>query len=80
MEKPEGYVEPVRKPRTEHRDGDRRGDFRGGDRRSDSRGGDRRYGDRRDGRREGGFHRDDFKPRGEHNASSEESTPTPNEE
>jgi polyribonucleotide nucleotidyltransferase len=49
IEKPEGYVEPVRRPRPE---GDRRDDRRGGDRR-DFRGGDRRddrRGDRRDDR------------------------------
>lgn len=49
LEKPEGYVEPVRRPRPE---GDRRDDRRGG---RDSRGGDR--GGRRDDR--GGFRRDD---------------------
>lgn len=56
LEKPEGYVEPVRRPRPE---GDRRDDRRGGDRR-DSRGGDRfrrddrgpRRDDRRDDRRD----------------------------
>ena len=41
MEKPEGWVEPERKPRPD------RGDRRGGDRR----GNDRRGGDRRDNRR-----------------------------
>lgn len=48
MEKPEGYVEPERKPRPSG-DRDRRDDRRGGDRR-DSRG-PRRDGDRRDDRR-----------------------------
>ena len=47
-EKPEGYVEPERKPRNnDRRDGDRRNN---GDRRDDRRGGDRRgNGDRRGG-------------------------------
>ena len=56
-EKPEGYVEPERRPRGERRD-DRRGgrdDRRGG--RDDRRGGDRRGGERRDDRR--GDRRDD---------------------
>ena len=49
-EKPEGYVEPERKPRPER--GERRdGDRKGGDRRDDRRGGDRRGNDRRDGDR-----------------------------
>jgi len=69
-EKPEGYVEPERRPRGDHgdrgprREGDRDGrrglSDRGGDRRgSDRRDGDRRDGDRRGSdrgpRREGGF-------------------------
>ena len=50
QEKPEGYVEPERRPRPER--GDRRDDRRG-DRRDDRRGGDRRGGERRyDDRRE----------------------------
>ncbi len=57
MEKPEGYVEPERRPRPS---GDRRDDRRGGDRR-DSRG-PRRDGDRRDDRR-GGDRRDNRGPR-----------------
>jgi len=56
MEKPEGYVEPERKPRPS---GDRRDDRRGGDRR-DGRG-PRRDGDRRDDRR--GDRRDNRGPR-----------------
>ena len=58
MEKPEGYVEPERKPRPSG-DRDRRDDRRGGDRR-DSRG-PRRDGDRRDDRR--GDRRDNRGPR-----------------
>lgn len=58
MEKPEGYVEPERKPRPSG-DRDRRDDRRGGDRR-DSRG-PRRDGDRRDDRR--GERRDNRGPR-----------------
>ena len=58
MEKPEGYVEPERKPRPSG-DWDRRDDRRGGDRR-DSRG-PRRDGDRRDDRR--GDRRDNRGPR-----------------
>ena len=58
MEKPEGYVEPERKPRPSG-DRDRRDDRRGGDRR-DSRG-SRRDGDRRDDRR--GDRRDNRGPR-----------------
>ena len=58
MEKPEGYVEPERKPRPSG-DRDRRDDRRGGDRR-DSRG-PRRDGDRRDDRR--GDRRDSRGPR-----------------
>ncbi len=58
MEKPEGYVEPERKPRASG-DRDRRDDRRGGDRR-DSRG-PRRDGDRRDDRR--GDRRDNRGPR-----------------
>lgn len=58
MEKPEGYVEPERKPRPSC-DRDRRDDRRGGDRR-DSRG-PRRDGDRRDDRR--GDRRDNRGPR-----------------
>lgn len=58
MEKPEGYVEPERKPRPSG-DRDRRDDRRGGDRR-DSRG-LRRDGDRRDDRR--GDRRDNRGPR-----------------
>ncbi len=58
IEKPEGYVEPERRPRPEGRGdrNDRRGgdrDRRGGDR--DRRGGDR---DRRNGERRGGEHND----------------------
>lgn len=60
MEKPEGYVEPERKPRPSG-DRDRRDDRRGGDRR-DSRG-PRRDGDRRDDRRDNrGPRRDAPKP------------------
>ena len=58
MEKPEGYVEPERRPRPSG-DRDRRDDRRGGDRR-DSRG-PRRDGDRRDDRR--GDRRDNRGPR-----------------
>ena len=58
MEKPEGYVEPERKPRPSG-DRDRRDDRRGGDRR-DSRG-PRRDGDHRDDRR--GDRRDNRGPR-----------------
>lgn len=58
MEKPEGYVEPERKPRPSG-DRDRRDDRRGGDRR-DGRG-PRRDGDRRDDRR--GDRRDNRGPR-----------------
>ena len=58
MEKPEGYVEPERKPRPSG-DRDRRDDRRGGDRR-DSRG-PHRDGDRRDDRR--GDRRDNRGPR-----------------
>ncbi len=48
LTKPEGYVEPERRPRRD-RDDRRGGDRRGGDRRSsDRRGGDRRDDDRRD--------------------------------
>ena len=51
-EKPEGYVEPERKPRGERREGgERRGERRDSDRRG---GNDRRGGDRRDGERRGG--------------------------
>ena len=61
MEKPEGYVEPERRPR-----GDRdRGPRRDGDRRDDRRGdrGPRRDGDRRDDRRgDRGPRRDDRRP------------------
>ncbi|MBN2263061.1 MAG: polyribonucleotide nucleotidyltransferase [Prolixibacteraceae bacterium] len=53
LPKPEGYVEPERKPRGEG--GDRRRDDRGGfDRRRDDRGGDRRRDDRGGDRRGGG--------------------------
>lgn len=55
IEKPEGYVEPVRRPRP---DGDRRDDRRGGDRR-DFRGGDRGGRDNRDSRYDRGPRRDD---------------------
>ena len=60
IEKPEGYVEPERKPRPER--GDRRDDRRGG--RDDRRGGrdDRRRDDRRGDR---GPRRDDRRPRNE---------------
>ena len=51
-EKPEGYVEPERRPRPER--GDRRDDRRGG--RDERRGGER--GDRRGERKERGEHRD----------------------
>ena len=56
QEKPEGYVEPERKPRQDRGDrkgGERRDDRRGGDRKN---GGERREGDRRNGgdRHEGG--------------------------
>ena len=61
MEKPEGYVEPERRPRPSG-DRDRRDDRRGGDRR-DGRG-PRRDGDRRDDRR-GGDRRDNRGPRHE---------------
>ena len=58
IEKPEGYVEPVRRPRPS---GDRNGNGRSGDRRSnnDRRSNDRRSGDRRSDNRE-------RKPREEH--------------
>ncbi|MCQ2118522.1 MAG: polyribonucleotide nucleotidyltransferase [Bacteroidales bacterium] len=71
-EKPEGYVEPERRPRGGDRDrkfdrNDRRGNDRGGDRRgNDRRGGDRferRGNDRRDGNRE----RKSFAPKFENN-------------
>ena len=52
QEKPEGYVEPERRPRPA---GDRRN---GGDHKDGNRGGDRRGGDRRDDRRNGGDRRD----------------------
>ena len=57
-EKPEGYVEPERKPRGDRGDrGPRReGDRRGGDRRDDRKGGERR-GERRDGERKPNFRR-----------------------
>ena len=58
MEKPEGYVEPERKPRPSG-DRDRRDDRRGGDRRDNR--GPRRDGDRRDDRR--GDRRDNRGPR-----------------
>ena len=63
IEKPEGYVEPERKPRPER--GDRRDDRRGG--RDDRRGGrdDRRRDDRRGDR---GPRRDDRRPRNEESA------------
>ncbi len=67
MEKPEGYVEPERRPRPS---GDRRDDRRGGDRR-DSRG-PRRDGDRRDDRRgDRGPRRDDRRPRYDQDAPKE---------
>ena len=59
QEKPEGYVEPERKPRGDRGDrkgGDRRDDRRGGDRRDDRRGNDRRddrRGDRKPQRHSG---------------------------
>ncbi|MCQ2161139.1 MAG: polyribonucleotide nucleotidyltransferase [Bacteroidales bacterium] len=55
-EKPEGYVEPERRPRGdrpergERRDDRRGGERRGGDRRDDRRGGERRDGERRERR------------------------------
>lgn len=58
MEKPEGYVEPERRPRPSG-DRDRRDDRRGGDRRDNR--GPRRDGDRRDDRR--GDRRDNRGPR-----------------
>jgi len=68
--KPEGYVEPERKPRSDRGDrrddrrgGDRRDDRRGGDRRDDRRGGDRHEG-RRDDRRDDRHRRDDRPRRG----------------
>ena len=67
IEKPEGYVEPERKPRPER--GDRRDDRRGG--RDDRRGGrdDRRRDDRRGDR---GPRRDDRRPRNEESAPAAE--------
>ncbi len=63
-DKPEGYVEPERRPRSndrrdDRRGGDRRDDRRGGDRRDDRRSGDRRErrDDRRDDRRGHSEHR-----------------------
>ena len=66
IEKPEGYVEPERKPRPER--GDRRDDRRGG--RDDRRGGrdDRRRDDRRGDR---GPRRDDRRPRNEEAPAAE---------
>ncbi len=62
IEKPEGYVEPERKPRPER--GDRRDDRRGG--RDDRRGGrDDRRGGRDDRRGDRGPRRDDRRPRNE---------------
>ena len=65
IEKPEGYVEPERKPRPER--GDRRDDRRGG--RDDRRGGrDDRRGGRDDRRGDRGPRRDDRRPRNEESA------------
>ena len=72
IEKPEGYVEPERKPRPER--GDRRDDRRGG--RDDRRGGrdDRRRDDRRGDR---GPRRDDRRPRNEESAPAAEAPEAP---
>lgn len=80
-DKPEGYVEPERRPRSndrrdDRRGGDRRDDRRGGDRRDDRRNGDRR--ERRDDRRGHSEHRsfgqrtNHFEENTENNGSKEE--------
>ncbi|MCQ2182397.1 MAG: polyribonucleotide nucleotidyltransferase [Bacteroidales bacterium] len=63
-DKPEGYVEPERKPR-----GDRGGDRRGNDRRNDHRGGDR------GGERRGGDRRPNDRPR--HSSGPRSDVPAP---
>lgn len=76
-EKPEGYVEPERKPRGDR--GDRGGERRGGDRRGDRRDGDRR--EHRDGDRRDSNHRErrDDRPR-RGGFSSREEAPAPTSE
>jgi len=79
-EKPEGYVEPERRPRTD-RGGDR-GERRGGDRHNDRRGGDRGgdRGDRRGGDRHNDRPRRSFGPRSEAPAPTADDFREPAEE
>ncbi|MCQ2134713.1 MAG: polyribonucleotide nucleotidyltransferase, partial [Bacteroidales bacterium] len=76
QEKPEGYVEPERRPRPER--GDRRDDRRGdrrddrrGERRDDRRGGERRFDDHRGPRRPFGHKNQDEAPAQENNNEPE---------